>query len=64
VWWRAIVGAVLCVIGAVWIGQGIGAVHGSVMTGHSQYTVLGAVLAAIGLALLAWAWLIRRRNAD
>jgi protein-S-isoprenylcysteine O-methyltransferase Ste14 len=62
--WRAITGAVLCVIGAVWIGQGVGAVHGSSMTGHSQYTALGAVLAAIGLALLAWAWIIRRNGAD
>jgi predicted MFS family arabinose efflux permease len=64
VWWRAIVGFVMFLIGAVWIGQGTGSVRGSVMTGHSQYTALGAVLAALGLALLVWAWLIRRRGTD
>jgi predicted MFS family arabinose efflux permease len=63
-WWRAITGAVMCLVGAVWIGQGSGAVHGSVMTGHSQYTVLGAVVAAVGIVLLGWALLIRRRAAD
>jgi predicted MFS family arabinose efflux permease len=53
---------VLCLIGAVWIGQGIGTVHGSSMTGHSQYAALGAVLAAVGVALLVWAWIIRRHH--
>ncbi len=54
----------MCLVGAVWIGQGIGAVHGSAMTGHSQYTTLGAILAALGVALLAWAWFIRRHDID
>lgn len=54
-WWRALVGLVAVVVGGVWIGQGVGAVHGSFMTGHSEYTVLGSVLAAFGLAMLGWA---------
>jgi hypothetical protein len=32
------------------------------MTGHSQYAALGAVLAAVGVALLVWAWIIRRHH--
>ena len=54
-WWRGLVGLVALAVGGLWIGQGVGAVHGSFMTGHSQYTVFGAVLVAFGLAMLAWA---------
>jgi hypothetical protein len=64
VWWRALTGVVLCLVGAVWIGQGIGTVHGSVMTGHSQYAALGAVIAAVGVALLIWAGIIWRHDAN
>lgn len=63
-WWRALVGIVLCAVGGVWIGQGSGAVKGSVMTGHSQYTGLGILLVVIGVGLLLWAWMMRRRSAD
>lgn len=59
-WWRAILGVVLCAVGAVWIAQGSGAVHGSMMTGHSQYAGLGALLVVIGVGLLVWAWMVRR----
>jgi hypothetical protein len=54
-WWRAALGVVALAVGGLWIGQGVGAVKGSFMTGHSQYTVLGIVVAVIGLSLLAWA---------
>jgi hypothetical protein len=54
-WLRAIPGVLLCVIGAVWIGQGVGVIKGSPMTDHLQYAVLGAVVIAIGVALLVWA---------
>lgn len=65
-WWRVVVGVVMCAVGGVWIGQGSGAIHGSVMTGHSQYTALGAVVAAVGVLLLVWAALlaVRRRGTD
>ncbi len=61
-WSRGIAGVVLSLVGAVWIGQGTNALHGSGMSGHQQWTVTGAVLLVIGLALLAWAWLIRRNR--
>ena len=52
----------LCLIGAVWIAQGTNAVHGSSMSGHGRYAVLGIAVVLIGLALLAWAWRIRKRR--
>jgi len=58
-WIRGIAGVVLCLIGAVWIAQGTGALHGSGMSGHGRYALLGVVVFLIGLALLAWAWRIR-----
>jgi hypothetical protein len=61
-WTRGIAGVVLCLIGAVWIAQGTNAVHGSAMSGHGRYAVLGIAVVLIGLALLAWAWRIRKRR--
>ena len=61
-WILRIVGALLVVLGGVWIAQGIGALHGSMMTGHPGYAVLGAVTAAAGLVLLALGWFRRRRG--
>jgi protein-S-isoprenylcysteine O-methyltransferase Ste14 len=57
---RAISGAVLSIVGIVWIAQGAGAMHGSAMSGHHQYAGLGVVVLLVGLALIAWAW--RRRG--
>jgi len=53
---RGIVGVVFALVGAVWIAQGTGALKGSFMTGEGQWTVIGVVTAAIGVALLGWAW--------
>lgn len=55
-WIRGIVGVVLCLIGAVWIAQGTNALHGSGMSGHGQWAVIGAVFVVIGLAVLASVW--------
>jgi len=63
VWTRAVVGIVLCLTGAVWIAQGTDALHGSGMTGHGIWTVIGSVLVALGVASLAWAWRIRNQRA-
>jgi protein-S-isoprenylcysteine O-methyltransferase Ste14 len=57
---RAIVGVVACLLGLLWIVQGLSSVKGSGMTGHRQYSVLGAVVLVIGLGLIAWAWRIRK----
>jgi protein-S-isoprenylcysteine O-methyltransferase Ste14 len=63
VWWRTIVGIVLCAVGALWIGQGSGKIRGSTMTGHSQFTGLGVLLIVVGLGFLVWAWMVHRRTA-
>ena len=59
-WARGIAGALACLVGAVWIAQGVDVLHGSGMSGQGQWAVIGAVLLAVGLALLAWAWRIHR----
>jgi asparagine N-glycosylation enzyme membrane subunit Stt3 len=62
VWIRGIAGVVLCAVGAVWIAQGSGTMHGSGMSGHASFAVLGGAAVIVGLALLVWAALIRRRS--
>ena len=60
-WLRVVVGVVLCVVGGVWIGQGVGVIHGSFMTGHAVWAVIGAIALVFGAALLSGA---RRSRAD
>jgi hypothetical protein len=56
---------VLCVlallVGAVWIGQGIGLIPGSFMTGRLEWALAGGGLVAAALVVL---WLGPRRPAD
>jgi hypothetical protein len=61
-WTRGIAGAVLSLVGALWIGQGTNEVHGSGMSGHGQWAVIGAIFVVVGLVLLASAWRIRRNR--
>ena len=49
---RVVIGAVLCGIGLLWIGQGIGAVGGSFMTGETIWAVFGAISVLIGVVVL------------
>jgi hypothetical protein len=59
---RVVIGVVLCLIGVLWFGQGIGAIGGSFMTGEAVWAVIGAICVIIGAALLFGA--LRRRTAD
>jgi protein-S-isoprenylcysteine O-methyltransferase Ste14 len=52
----AALGVLMCLVGVVFIGQGVNVIHGSSMSGHRGYAALGAVLLVVGLALVAWAW--------
>lgn len=61
-WSRGIIGVVLCLVGIVWIAQGTNVMHGSGMSGHGVYAVLGVVVLVIGVALLVWAVRIRNRR--
>lgn len=53
---RRVVGVVLFLTGAVWIGQGTGLVTGSSMTGSTFWAAAGAVCVVAGLVLLGWPW--------
>jgi hypothetical protein len=48
----AVVGVVLVLVGVVFVGQGTNVIHGSSMSGHGVYAVLGGVLLVLGLAVL------------
>jgi hypothetical protein len=45
---RLAIGFVLALVGIVWVGQGVGLISGSAMTGSSVWAVVGVVL--VGLA--------------
>ena len=49
---RVVVGALMCVVGAVWFFQGIGVIEGSFMTGEAFWTVVGVILFALGLRMI------------
>ena len=51
---RLALAAVVFLVGALWVGQGIGVIGGSAMTGSSFWGVVGAilVLGAIGLVIV------------
>ena len=53
---RRVIGGLLFVTGAVWLGQGLGLISGSSMTGSSFWAVVGAVCIVAGLGLLSWPW--------
>lgn len=49
---RLALATLLTLIGLVWIGQGIGAIGGSVMTGSPFWAVVGAVLLVLALVIV------------
>jgi hypothetical protein len=49
---RRVLGVVCCVVGAVWVGQGVGWIGGSFMSGEAVWAVIGAVAILIGVVLL------------
>lgn len=46
-----IIGALLVLIGCVWVLQGIGVLPGSFMTGQTKWAVYGAITVAVGIAV-------------
>ena len=53
---RRILGALLVLTGAVWIGQGLNLIEGSSMAGSTFWAVVGAICLVAGLGLLSWPW--------
>ncbi len=50
--WYGILGAVLVLVGAVWLLQGAGVLQGSVMTGQMLWVIVGAVSLVVGAGLV------------
>ena len=51
--------AVLTAVGLVWVGQGIGLIEGSFMTGEPTWTIIGTTMVAAAIVLAVSA---RRRG--
>ncbi len=51
----SILAVLLILVGVVWVLQGIGVIGGSVMTGQSQWTIIGGITFVVGLGLLVFA---------
>jgi uncharacterized membrane protein HdeD (DUF308 family) len=45
-------GVVACAVGVVWIGQGVGLIGGSFMTGRALWAVVGALALITGILLI------------
>ncbi len=56
----AVFGVLLLLVGAVWIGQGLGYIKGSFMTGAMQWFWIGLACAVVGAGLLVYS--ARRRS--
>lgn len=54
-WVLNVLGALLALVGIIWILQGINVLLGSLMSGQPLYAVLGVVVGVIGVALLVFA---------
>jgi hypothetical protein len=52
IWLKGIVGVILALLGLLWIGQGIGLIPGSFMTGQILWAIIGLIVLIVG------AWLI------
>lgn len=56
------VGVLVTVAGVVFALQGLGYVHGSVMTGTTLWTVLGPIIAVCGLGIVTLGLRLSRRG--
>jgi hypothetical protein len=48
-----VLGAILVLLGLVWVGQGLGFIRGSVMTGDLKWAWIGLATAIVGIVLAA-----------
>ena len=47
-----IVAILIALVGLVWFGQGIGLIHGSVMTDDRKWAVIGGIMILLGIAII------------
>jgi uncharacterized membrane protein len=50
---RRVIGVLAFITGVIWIAQGTNLLHGSGMSGHGEWTVIGLFLAVVGVVLYA-----------
>ena len=51
--WTLVSAVILALVGLVWIGQGLGFIGGSVMSGSSFWAIVGPVLLVVAGVLVA-----------
>ncbi len=56
-------GALVLLVGAVFAGQGLGYIPGSIMTGDIKWFWIGGVMVVVGLAVLGATFLRRTKKA-
>jgi hypothetical protein len=49
---RLVLAAVLALVGAIWLGQGLGLIGGSLMTGDPVWALIGSVLVGLAIGLV------------
>ena len=59
-WTLMALGVLAVVLGGLWTLQGLDVVGGSVMSGVGMWAVIGPIVAAVGLVLIAMG--VRRRS--
>ncbi len=52
---RLIIGVVLIAVGVVWVGQGLGAIPGSIMSGDPFWAAAGGVALVVGVVFVVGA---------
>ena len=61
---RVVIGVVLCLVGALWFGQGVGWFGGSFMSGQAVWAVIGVIAILFGITLLRGSRRTRGRADD
>ena len=51
---KLIVGIIFVLLGGLWVLQGSNMLAGSAMSGQSQWLIIGAIVALIGVGLIVW----------
>jgi hypothetical protein len=49
---RLVIGVGLCLIGALWVGQGVGWIGGSFMSGEIAWAIIGTAAIVFGAFML------------
>jgi hypothetical protein len=49
---RLVLAAVLALVGLVWLGQGVGLIGGSFMSGSPLWAVIGALLLVLAIVMV------------